>query len=60
MGQQVGTPRVQDGEEPDFCTEAFGISSDFEQGPGSWRRITGRGNGLREVSAKGFSSRGVR
>jgi hypothetical protein len=31
MGQQVRTPRVQDGEEPDLCAEALGIASDFEQ-----------------------------
>src|SRR5450631_1536973 len=31
MGQQVGSPGVQDGEESDLCAEAFGIGSDFEQ-----------------------------
>lgn len=34
MGQQVGSPCVQDGEEADLCAEALGIGSDFEQGLG--------------------------
>ena len=32
MGQQVRTPCMQDGEEPDLCAEALGIGGDFEQG----------------------------
>lgn len=32
VGQEVRTPRVQDGEEPDFLAESPGIASDFEQG----------------------------
>ena len=32
MGQQVRTPRVQDGEESDLRAESFGIGGDFEQG----------------------------
>ena len=32
MGQQVGTPRVQDGEKADLGAEAFGIGGHFEQG----------------------------
>ena len=35
MGQQVGTPRVQDGEESDLGTEPFRIGCDFEQGLGT-------------------------
>lgn len=35
VGQQVRSPRVQDGEEPDLCAEAPGISSHFEQGLGT-------------------------
>ncbi len=35
MGQQVGTPCVQDGEESDLGAEAFGIGGDFEQGLGT-------------------------
>ena len=35
MGQQVRSPRVQDGEEPDLCAEALGINGDFEQGLGT-------------------------
>ena len=35
MGQQVGSPRMQDGEESDLCAEAFGIGGDFEQGLGT-------------------------
>ena len=35
MGQQVRSPGVQDGEEPDLCAEAFGIGGDFEQGLGT-------------------------
>jgi hypothetical protein len=31
MGQEVGTSRVQDGEEPNLCAEALRIGSDFEQ-----------------------------
>jgi hypothetical protein len=35
MRQQVGTPRVQDGQESDLCAEALGISGHFEQGLGA-------------------------
>ena len=35
MGQQVRSPCVQDGEEPDLCTQTLGISGDFEQGLGT-------------------------
>jgi len=35
MGQQVRSPGVQDGEEPDLSAEALGISGDFEQGLGT-------------------------
>ena len=31
MGQEVRTPRVQDGKESDFGAESFGIGGDFEQ-----------------------------
>ena len=33
--QQVGTPCVQDGEEPDLGAEPFWIASDFERGLGA-------------------------
>ena len=59
MGQQVGTPRVQDGEEPDLGTEAFGISERLRAGSGSWPRITGRGMACAKSVPKG-SVRGVR
>ena len=58
MGQQVLTPGVQDGEESDLCAQPFGIGSRLQAGPGNWRRITGRGDGLGDVSASGFSSWG--
>ena len=32
MGQQVRSPCVQDGEEPDLCAEALGIGRRFEPG----------------------------
>ena len=35
MGQEIGTPRVQDGEEPNLGAEPFWIPSDFEQGLGA-------------------------
>jgi hypothetical protein len=57
MGQQVGSPCVQDGEESDLCTEALGSAADFEQGLGTGieQQVS---SGLREVSASGFSSWG--
>jgi len=35
VAQEVRTPRVQDGEEPDLRAEAPGIASDFKQGLGA-------------------------
>src|ERR1035437_2046760 len=35
MGQQVGTPRVQDGEESDLCAQPLGIGGHLEQGLGT-------------------------
>ena len=35
MRQKVRTPRVQDGEESDLCTQTLGIGGDFEQGLGA-------------------------
>ena len=35
MNQQVRTPRVQDGEESDLCTQTLWIPSHFEQGLGA-------------------------
>jgi len=58
MGQQVGTPRVQDGEEPDLCSEAFGSRATSSR---VWKlALNNRSrNGLCEVNAKGFSSWGT-
>jgi hypothetical protein len=57
MGQQVGTPRVQDGEEPDLRTEASGSVATSSR---VWELASNRrsSNRLRDVSAKGFSSWG--
>ena len=35
MGQQVGTPCMQDGEESDLCAQPPGIGGHFEQGLGT-------------------------
>ena len=35
VNQQVGTPRVQDGEKSDLRTEMIGIAGDLEQGLGA-------------------------
>ncbi len=57
MRQKVRTPRVQDGEESDLCTQTLGIGGDFEQGLGLASNSRSS-TGLRDVSARGFSSWG--
>ena len=35
MGQQVGSPAVQDGEKADLCAQALGVGGHFQQGLGT-------------------------
>src|ERR1017187_1493274 len=52
MAEQIGTPRVQDGEEPNLGAEPFGVGGHLEQGLG-----TGLEQQVEERSGCGESQR---